>query len=44
VAQALAAAAVIGSYMVSEYVLVKKPTREGKAPARRPEHEPALVS
>jgi len=44
VAQALAAAAVIGSYMVSEYVLVKKPKREGKVPARRAEHEPALVN
>jgi len=43
-AQALAAAAVIGSYMVSEYVLVRKPRREGREPARRRDHEPALVS
>jgi high-affinity iron transporter len=44
VAQALAAAAVIGSYVLSEYLLVRKPKREGRAPARRPEQEPALVS
>ena len=43
VAQGLAAAAVIGSYMVSEYVLVRRPKQQGHAPARRPEHEPALV-
>src|SRR5215471_9564628 len=33
VAQGLAAAAVIGSYMVSEYMLVKKPKRAGERPA-----------
>ena len=44
VAQALAAGAVIGSYMVSEYMLVRKPKKQGLAPARRPDHEPALVS
>jgi len=44
VAQALAAGAVIGSYMVSEYMLVRKPKRQGLEPARRPEHEPALVN
>ena len=43
-AQALAAAAVIGSYMVSEYMLVRKPSKQGHEPARRPEHEPALVN
>ena len=43
-AQALAAGAVIGSYMVSEYMLVKNPKRDGREPARRPEREPALVS
>ncbi|HEY7629914.1 MAG TPA: FTR1 family protein [Thermoleophilaceae bacterium] len=42
-AQALAAGAVIGSYMVSEYMLVKRPKRAGYEPARRPEHEPALA-
>jgi high-affinity iron transporter len=44
VAQGLAAAAVIGSYMVSEYVLVRRPKRTGQVPAQRPEHEPALGS
>ena len=43
-AQALAAAAVIGSYMVSEYMLVRKPKKQGVEPARRPEREPALVN
>jgi high-affinity iron transporter len=42
-AQALAAGAVIGSYAVSEYVLVRRPKKEGRAPAHRPEREPALA-
>ena len=44
IAQALAAGAVIGSYMVSEYMLVKKPKRQGLQAARRAEREPALVN
>lgn len=43
-AQTLAAAAVIGSYMVSEYMLVRKPKKQGIEPARRAEREPALVN
>jgi high-affinity iron transporter len=43
-AQGLAAGAVIGSYMVSEYMLVKKPKRVGQPAAQRAEREPALVS
>ena len=31
-------------YMVSEYMLVKKPKRQGLQPARRAEREPALVN
>jgi high-affinity iron transporter len=42
-AQALAAGAVIGSYMVSEYMLVRRPKRTGHMPAQRPEHEPVLA-
>jgi high-affinity iron transporter len=44
VAQGLAVVAVVGSYMVSEYMLVRRPKREGELPARRPEHEPAFVN
>jgi high-affinity iron transporter len=43
-AQGLAAAAVIGSYMASEYMLVKKPKRVGQPAAQRAEREPALVN
>jgi high-affinity iron transporter len=44
VAQGLAVAAVVGSYLVSEYMLVRRPKRVGQAAARRPDTEPALVS
>jgi high-affinity iron transporter len=40
-AQALAALAVIGSYLAAEYVRVKRPARRGLTPARRPERPPA---
>jgi high-affinity iron transporter len=43
-AQGLAAGAVIGSYMVSEYMLVRRPKQVGKRPAQRAEREPALVN
>ena len=39
-AQALAAAAVIGSYVVAEHVRVRRPQRRGAAAARRPEQPP----
>jgi len=42
-AQGLAAAAVIGSYMVSEYMLVRRPKRAGQPAAQRAEHEPLLA-
>jgi high-affinity iron transporter len=46
-AQALAAGAVIASYLVSEHVRVRRPARRGLAVGRRAEHppsqEPALV-
>jgi high-affinity iron transporter len=46
-AQALAALAVIASYLIAEYRRVRGPARRGLAAARRPEHpltqEPALV-
>ena len=40
-AQALAATAVIASYLVAEHVLVRRPKREGLIPAVRPERTPA---
>jgi high-affinity iron transporter len=43
-AQGLAVAAVIGSYLVSEYMLVRRPKRTGEVPARRPDHEPLPAS
>jgi high-affinity iron transporter len=39
-AQALAAAFVIGSYELAEYLRVSRPRRLGTMPAHRPEHEP----
>ena len=43
-AQALAAAAVIGSYVVAEHVRVRRPQRRGAAAARRPEQPPGSWS
>ncbi len=39
-AQALAALAVIGSYVIAEHVRVRRPARRGLTPARRPELPP----
>jgi len=39
-AQALAAVAVIGSYVVAEHTRVRVPRRKGQTPARRPEAPP----
>jgi high-affinity iron transporter len=39
-AQALAAGAVIGSYLLAEYVRVKRPMKRGEQPAQRPEQAP----
>lgn len=41
-AQVLAAAAVIGSYLIAEQVRVKRPARRGLAPASRPDHPPSF--
>ncbi len=40
-AQALAAAAVVASYLVSEHLRVRRPARRGLAPAQRAEQPPA---
>ncbi len=40
IAQGLAAAAVIGSYVLAEQVRVRRPTRRGITPAQRPERPP----
>jgi high-affinity iron transporter len=40
-AQALAVAAVVASYLVSEHIRVRRPARRGLTPARRPEQPPA---
>jgi high-affinity iron transporter len=42
-AQALAAAAVIGSYLVAEHVRVRRPAKRGIAPGQRPELPPREV-
>jgi len=39
-AQALAATAVIGSYLAAEHIRVRRPARRGLTPARRPERPP----
>jgi high-affinity iron transporter len=39
-AQALAVVAVVGSYLVSEQLRVRRPARRGEAPARRAERPP----
>ena len=39
-AQALAAGAVIGSYLLAEHVRVRRPLRRGEQPARRPDQAP----
>ncbi len=41
-AQTLAAAAVVGSYLLAEHMRVRRPSRRGLAPARRPERPPNL--
>jgi high-affinity iron transporter len=41
-AQALAALAVIGSYVVAEELRVRRPRRQGETPVRRPEQAPVL--
>jgi high-affinity iron transporter len=41
VAQGLAAAAVIGSYLLAEHVRVRRPARRGEVPAQRPELPPS---
>lgn len=40
-AQALAATAVIGSYLLAEHLRVRRPARRGLTPAQRPERPPA---
>jgi high-affinity iron transporter len=42
-AQALAATAVIGSYLVAEHVRVRRPLRRGEQPAERPERAPVAA-
>lgn len=42
-AQALAAALVIGSYVVAKDLRVRRPLRRGEAPARRPERAPVTL-
>jgi high-affinity Fe2+/Pb2+ permease len=42
-AQALAAAAVIGSYLVAEHVRARRPAKRGLAPGQRPELPPREV-
>jgi high-affinity iron transporter len=42
-AQALAAAFVIGSYELAEYLRVSRPRRLGSTPAQRPEDEPGML-
>jgi high-affinity iron transporter len=42
-AQALAASAVIASYLLAEHVRVRRPTRQGRRPAHRPEHPPVAI-
>jgi high-affinity iron transporter len=42
-AQALAAAFVIGSYELAEYLRVSRPRRLGTMPAHRPEQEPRAM-
>ena len=42
-AQALAAAAVIGSYLVAEHVRVRRPLSRGERPAERPEQAPVAA-
>jgi high-affinity iron transporter len=44
VAQALAAAIVIGSYIVAGHMRVRLPRRQGEAPAYRPEQPPTRVT
>ncbi len=40
-AQGLAVVAVVASYLVSEHIRVRRPARQGLAPARRSEQPPA---
>ncbi len=40
-AQAIAASAVVASYLLAEHVRVRRPARQGRQPASRPEQPPA---